>query len=61
MFGEVAVVTALYVYQAVAGGERLGGVPRLTAVMMDDGGDWKSAHEHVSPLPQPAGDGSGAT
>lgn len=52
VFGEVAVVTALYDYEAVAGGERPGGVLRVTAVMVDDDGDWKIAHEHLSPLPR---------
>jgi ketosteroid isomerase-like protein len=54
VFGKVAVVTALYDYEAVMAGERMGGRLRVTAVMVEDDGDWKIAHEHVSPLPASA-------
>lgn len=50
VFGTVAVATALYDYEAVVDGERLGGRLRVSAVMVDDDGNWKIAHEHVSPL-----------
>ena len=54
VFGPAAVVTGIYAYRAVAGGEALTGEVRTTVVMVDDHGDWKIAHEHLSPLSQPA-------
>lgn len=54
VFGPVGVVTGIYAYQAVADGEALSGEVRATVVMVDDNGDWKIAHEHLSLLSQPA-------
>ena len=54
VFGPVSVVTGIYAYRAVAGGEALTGEIRATLVMVDDDGDWKIAHEHLSPLSHPA-------
>lgn len=48
VFGPVGVVTGVYAYRAVAGGETLVGEVRATVVMVDDRGDWKIAHEHLS-------------
>ncbi|WP_219412469.1 nuclear transport factor 2 family protein [Pseudonocardia nigra] len=50
VFGPVAVVTGMYAYQAVADGEALTGEIRASLVMVDDHGEWKIAHEHLSTL-----------
>ncbi|MFD2091452.1 nuclear transport factor 2 family protein [Blastococcus deserti] len=54
LFGAVAVVTGLFAYEASVGDDRSSGTVRTTAVMVDDAGDWKIAHEHLSVLPAPA-------
>jgi ketosteroid isomerase-like protein len=54
VFGSVAVVTAVFAFEAMADGNRVRSRSRTTAVMVDDGGDWKIAHEHLSDLPIPA-------
>ncbi|TQN43146.1 ketosteroid isomerase-like protein [Blastococcus colisei] len=54
VFGPVAVVTAVFAFEAMAEGDRVASRTRVTAVMVDDGGDWKIAHEHLSDLPSPA-------
>jgi ketosteroid isomerase-like protein len=53
VFGASAVVTGLFAYQASAGDDRFSGRVRSTVVMVDDAGDWKIAHEHLSVLPEP--------
>ncbi len=53
VFGAVAVVTCLFAYEAAAGDDELSGRVRSTLVMVDDAGDWKIAHEHLSVLPEP--------
>ena len=53
VFGTSAVVTGIFVYEASAGGDRLSGRVRSTVVMVDDAGDWKIAHEHLSVLGGP--------
>jgi ketosteroid isomerase-like protein len=53
VFGAVAVVTGLFAYEAAVGDGRLSGRVRTTVVMVDDAGDWKIAHEHLSVLPEP--------
>jgi ketosteroid isomerase-like protein len=53
-FGTVAVVTAVFAFEAMADGTRVTGQSRTTAVMVNDGGEWKIAHEHLSELPAPS-------
>ena len=53
VFGAAAVVTGLFAYEASIGGDRSSGRVRTTVIMVDDAGDWKIAHEHLSALPQP--------
>jgi ketosteroid isomerase-like protein len=52
VFGSSAVVTGLFAYEASVGDDRLAGRVRTTVVMVDDAGDWKIAHEHLSVLPE---------
>jgi ketosteroid isomerase-like protein len=54
VFGAVAVVTGLFAYEASVGDDELRGRVRTTVVMVDDAGDWKIAHEHLSVLSVPA-------
>ena len=54
VFGAVAVVTGLFAYEASVGDDRLSGRVRSTVLRVDDTGDWKIAHEHLSVLPAPA-------
>jgi ketosteroid isomerase-like protein len=54
VFGAVAVVTGLFAYEASVDADELRGRVRTTVVMVDDGGDWKIAHEHLSVLSAPA-------
>lgn len=57
-FGPVAIVTGLFAYEGESAGDVLTGRIRMTAVLVDDGGEWKITHEHLSPLegrwPSPA-------
>jgi ketosteroid isomerase-like protein len=53
VFGRMAVVTGLFAYEASVGDDELSGRVRTTVVMVDDAGDWKVAHEHLSVLPDP--------
>jgi ketosteroid isomerase-like protein len=51
VFGPVALVTGVYAYQAVVGGEPVDGASRMTLVFVHDDGAWRIAHEHWSALP----------
>ncbi|MGY1722233.1 nuclear transport factor 2 family protein [Blastococcus sp. SYSU DS0533] len=53
VFGAAAVVTGIFAYEAWIGDDRASGRVRTTVVVVDDAGDWKIAHEHLSVLPQP--------
>ena len=50
IFGDVAVATFYLVGTHVRGGETKNGAWRVTAVWVREGGEWKEAHHHESPL-----------
>jgi ketosteroid isomerase-like protein len=50
VFGRVAVATAVFRYGFEADGESVALRARTTLVFVDDRGDWKIAHEHLSPF-----------
>ena len=52
VYGATALVTGLFTYQASVGDDRMNGRVRSTVLMVDDAGDWKIAHEHLSVLPE---------
>ena len=53
VFGGVAVVTGLFAYEASVGDDESSGRVRSSVFMMDDAGDWKITHEHLSGCPVP--------
>jgi hypothetical protein len=50
VFGPVAIATAIFGYTFDADGDHVVLRARTTLVLVDDGGDWKIAHEHFSPF-----------
>lgn len=50
VFGPVAIVTAMLVWNAKAEGESVSGRSRTTLVFVERQGEWLIAHEHLSPL-----------
>jgi ketosteroid isomerase-like protein len=50
MYGDVAVATFYLVGTHAWGGETKNGTWRVTAVWVREGGEWKEAHHHESPL-----------
>lgn len=52
VFGTAAVVTGIFSFEASVADVRMSGRVRTTVVMVDDDGDWKIAHEHLSVLPE---------
>ena len=52
VFGPVAVVTGILENTFEMNGQSEDSRTRATAVFVNDGGDWKIAHEHLSTLPQ---------
>ncbi len=49
-YGDVAVATFYLVGTRARGGETKNGTWRVTAVWVRQGGEWKEAHHHESPL-----------
>jgi hypothetical protein len=49
VFGNVAVTTFLFPYEAQMEKEKLAGKSRMTMVFAKQGADWKIVHEHGSP------------
>ncbi len=50
IYGDVAVATFYLVGTHAWGGETKNGTWRVTAVWVREGGEWKEAHHHESPL-----------
>jgi ketosteroid isomerase-like protein len=50
IYGDVAVATFYLVGTHAWGGEIKNGMWRVTAVWVREGGEWKEAHHHESPL-----------
>lgn len=50
IYGDVAVATFYLVGTHTTGGETKNGSWRVTAVWVREGGEWKEAHHHESPL-----------
>jgi len=50
IYGDVAVATFYLVGTHAWGGETKNGTWRVTAVWLREGGEWKEAHHHESPL-----------
>jgi ketosteroid isomerase-like protein len=48
VFGPVAIVTGILEFSVEMNGERSASRIRTTVVFVNDGGDWKIAHEHLS-------------
>lgn len=53
-FGPLVIVTGLLAYEGEIAGDAFAGRIRMTLVMVDDHGEWKITHEHLSPLDQPS-------
>ena len=50
VFGEVGIATFILDYSFDRGGERIQRRDRTTLVFVKEGGAWKIAHEHLSPI-----------
>jgi ketosteroid isomerase-like protein len=50
VFGSVAIVTGALEYTFETDGEVGGSRIRMTLIFVDDRGEWKIAHEHLSPF-----------
>lgn len=53
VFGPVGIATFILDYSFESGGNVVSNKERTTLVFVNEGGDWKIAHEHLSPI-QPA-------
>ena len=53
LFGNVGVATLILDYSFEHGGATIRKRDRTTLVFVNDGGTWKVAHEHLSPIVQP--------
>jgi ketosteroid isomerase-like protein len=51
VFGPVAIITGIFVYDCRLEGEPVSGRTRSTLVFVDNGEQWLIAHEHHSPFP----------
>ncbi len=52
LFGDVGVATFILEYGSDVGGQRTEKRDRTTMVFVRDHGEWKIAHEHLSPITQ---------
>lgn len=50
VFGGVGIATFILDYSYDAGGETMHAKERSTMVFVKEGGEWKIAHEHLSPI-----------
>lgn len=50
VFGPVAIVTGILVWECTLQGEPVSGRSRSTVVLVDSDGEWLIAHEHHSPF-----------
>jgi ketosteroid isomerase-like protein len=52
LFGDVGIATFILDYTFTSNGEKMHRQDRTTLVFVKDGGEWKIAHEHLSPIQQ---------